>query len=70
MFFNNQKSKDKEARLLRRFLGCLDEMDSYLDKYDEFYGLAFNKDDPQKCVEKLWRFLGDRLGELVDDEKE
>lgn len=67
MFFNTQKSRDKEEQLLRRFLDCLEDMDSYLDKYDEFFGLAFNKDDPQKCVEKLQHFLLKRFDQLIDD---
>ena len=67
MFFDTQRSRDKEEKLLRRFLDCLEDMDSYLDKYDEFFGLAFNKDDPQKCVEKLQRFLIERFSILVND---
>lgn len=67
MFFNNRKSREKEEQLLRRFLNCLEEIDIYLDKYDEFYGLAFNEDDPQGCLEKLTHFLTERHSTLVDE---
>lgn len=70
MFFDTEQSRNKEEQLLRRFLNCLEDMDSYLDQYDEFFGLAFNKDDPQKCVEKLQHFLGERFDQLIDDEEE
>ena len=70
MFFNNKKSREKEEQLLRRFLNCLEEIDIYLDKYDEFFGLAFNEDDPQKCLDKLTHFLIERHSKLVDDEEE
>ena len=70
MFFNNQKSKDKEAELLKRFLCCLDDIDSYLDEYDEMIGLAFNKDDPIESCEKLMHFLSGRHYELIKDENE
>lgn len=68
MFLNNKKSRDKEAELLRRFLSCLDDIDCYLDQYDEFFGLAFNKDKPIECTENLTRFLAERYYELTVDE--
>ena len=67
MFFNNQKSKEKEAELLKRFLRCLDDIDDYLDEYDEMIGLAFNKDEPIKSCEKLTHFLSERHYELIKD---
>lgn len=67
MFFNNRKSKDKEAQLLKRFLQCLDDIDSYLDEYDEMIGLAFNEDKPIESCENLIHFLSERRGELIED---
>lgn len=68
MFLNNQKSKEKEAQLLKRFLSCLDDIDCYLDQYDEFFGLAFNKDKPIESTENLTRFLAERYYELIEDD--
>ena len=65
MFFNNQKSIDKEAALLKRFLHCLDDIDSYLDEYDEMIGLAFNEDNPIESCENLIHFLSERHYELI-----
>lgn len=70
MFFDTQKSRDKEELLLRRFLQTLEEIDIYLDKYDEFFGLAFNKDDPQGCLEKLNHFLTERFCELIESDED
>lgn len=68
MFYNNQRSRDKEAQLLKRFLNCLEDIEVYLDQYDEFFGLAFYKDDPMECVEKLRGFLSERHWKLIDEE--
>lgn len=68
MFYNNQRSRDKELQLLKRFLNCLSDIDCYLDKYDEFCGLVFYEDDPIECTEKLRGFLSDRYNKLIDDE--
>lgn len=70
MFFNNQKSRDKERELLHRFLLCLDDIDDYLDEYDEMIGLAFNKDEPIESCEKLTHFLSNRSFELIKDDEE
>lgn len=67
MFFDNQNSREKEARLLKSFIHCLDDVVDYLDEYDEFYGLAFNKDDPMGCTERLMNFLSERHHELIKD---
>ena len=68
LFFNNQRSRDKEAELLKRFLRCLGDIDTYLDQYDEFFGLVFYKDDPIECSEKLRNFLSERYDKLIGDE--
>lgn len=70
MFFNNRKSKEKEEQLLRRFLNCLEEIDIYLDKYDENIGLAFNKYYPISACNNLSYFLAERHSELVDELEE
>ena len=67
LFFNNQRSRDKELELLKRFLSCLRDIDTYLDKYDEFAGLVFYEDDPIECLEKLRDFLSERYEALMDD---
>lgn len=60
MFFNNKESQEKELKLLKTFLNCLDDIDDYLDEYDEIIGLAFEKDEPIECAEKLTHFLRER----------
>ncbi len=65
LFLNNQRSKDREKQLLERFLNCLDDIDCYLDEYDEFFGLAFDKDKPIESAENLTRFLATRYYELL-----
>ena len=68
MFFNDQKSKDEEAALLREYLRCLDDIDIYLDEFDEVIGLALYEDDPVENCEKLTKFLRNRLlFELIED---
>lgn len=62
-----KKSKEKEAELLKGFLRCLDDINSYLDEYDEMIGLAFNKDEPTRSCEKLIHFLSERRYELIKD---
>ena len=67
LFFNNQRSRDKELELLKRFLSCLRDIDTYLDKYDEFAGLVFYEYDPIEYLEKLRDFLSERYEALMDD---
>lgn len=68
LFFNNQRSIDREVQLLKRFLNCLGDIEDYLEQYDEFCGLVFYKDDPIECAEKLRGFLSDRYDKLINDE--
>ena len=65
LFLNNQRSKDREKQLLEKFLNCLDDIDCYLDEYDEFFGLAFDKYKSIESAENLTRFLATRYYELL-----
>ena len=67
LFFNNQRSVNKEVDILKRFLHCLDDIEMYLDKYDECLGLVFYEDDPTDWAEKLKDFLSERYDKLIDD---
>lgn len=64
LFFNDPKSRSEEEQLIRNFLRCLDDMQDYIDDYDEIYGLAFNENEPMECTEKLINFLTERLFEM------
>ena len=67
MFEGTPQSEARERDDLRRFLRYLDDLESYLDEYDEFFGLAFDENEPTKCVEKLTNFLLQRFNQLNDE---
>ena len=66
LFDNNQRSRDKEIQLLKRFLNCLSDVETYLEQFDEFHGLVFYEDDPIENTEKLENFLSDRYNKLME----
>ncbi len=67
MFFNTQKDREQEAVLLKRFVKCIDDMESYLDEYDEFIGLVSAEEKPMECARKLTYFFEKRLDCLLED---
>ena len=69
LFLPGMASVKYEADLIRKFLGELDDLDCYLDEYDEFIGLAFNEYTPTECLEKLSAFLRERHHEVLDQLK-
>lgn len=67
MFENTYKSKEREEALLRRFLNCIDDIQEYLDEYDEHFGLAFAPYDYEDYLCYVGNFLSDRLSDVCDE---
>ena len=65
LFLQDKRSAEREENLLRKFLLELEDIDAYLDEYDEFFGLAFNKHKPIECLEELRMFLAHRFVEVM-----
>lgn len=68
LFMPGEESILYESDLIARFLKTIDEIDCYLDEYDEFYGLAFADPDPIDCLDKLTKFLRDRIDKLMEED--
>lgn len=49
------------------FRDQLEMISSYLSEYDRYLGLAFDKNTPDDCVQKLINFINDRIDCLIDN---
>lgn len=49
------------------FRNQVEDIQGYLSEYDRHLGLAFTKNNPDYCAQKLINFINDRIDCLIDN---